>query len=312
MLYGQFIIFFLLLFTGFACKKIGIFSDTMITGINKFIILVAYPCLILARTVSLEMEPSIFTNFILTMFINFGLLMLFGGMTFLLYRARRYPKEDASISEFATMSSNNGFMGFPIAVTFFGDLGLLYMVASNIALNTMFFTYGIGLMGRDRKRPKESVRKKIVRYVSLIANPKISSAIVGVVLCYNHIMLPEIAMDYLELVGSVATPLAMISIGTMLAGGFGPKSFATMRVMEPAIYKLFLIPLITFVIVWFLPLDPMVKTILVVGNAMPVATTVAILCEQYDRNKSYAGEMLVVSTIFSMATVPLWIAWLPF
>jgi predicted permease len=312
MLYGQFIIFFMLLLTGFLCKKFGIVSDAMVTGVNKFIIMFAYPCLILARTISLEMDPAIFTNFILTILINFAALLLFGGVSFLLFRARRYPGDDAPIGEFATMSPNNGFMGFPIAITFFGDLGLLYMVASNIALNTMFFTYGIGLMSRGRERPKESAWKKFVRYLSLIANPKVSCAIVGVILCYNRIMLPGVVMDYLELVGAVATPLAMISIGTMLAGGFGPKSFANLRVMEPSLYKLFLIPAITLVIVWFLPLDPMVKTILVIGNAMPVATTVPILTEQYGRNKGYAGEILVVSTIFSMATVPLWISWLPF
>ena len=231
---------------------------------------------------------------------------------YFLYRARRYTSDDAPISEFASMSPNNGFMGFPIAFTFFGDIGLLYMVASNIALNTMFFTYGIGLMNRGRNQRKESFVKKLVRFLSLIANPKVSCAIVGVVLCYNHIMLPSIAMDYLELVGGVATPLAMISIGTMLAGGFGPKSFVTLRVMEPTIYKLFLVPAITMLIVSFLPLDPIVKTILVIGNAMPVATTVAILTEQFSRNKSYAGELLAVSTILSIVTVPLWITWVSF
>ena len=51
MLYDQMIIFFLLLLTGFCCKKFGIITDAMINGVNKFIILVAYPCLILARTV---------------------------------------------------------------------------------------------------------------------------------------------------------------------------------------------------------------------------------------------------------------------
>lgn len=312
MQYEQFIIFFLLLLTGFACKKIGIISDEMVSGVNKFIILVAYPCLILARTISLEMGQTIFNNFILTILINLGLLLLFGGISFLLYRARRYKSEDVPISEFATMSPNNGFMGFPIAVTFFGDIGLLYMVASNIALNTMFFTYGIGLMNRGRTKPKESIQKKIVRYISLVINPKVSCAIVGVILCYNHIMLPDLAMNYLELVGGVATPLAMISIGTMLASGFGPKTFTKLHVMEPMLYKLFLVPAITLIIVYFLPIDPMVKTILIVGNAMPVATTVPILSEQYGRNKSYAGEILVVSTIFSMITAPLWIAWIPF
>ena len=313
MQYEQFIIFFLLLITGFLCKKFGIISDGMVSGMNKFIIFIAYPCLILVRTISLEMGDKVFQNFLITILINFLLLLLFGGVAFLLFKARRYDREYANTSEFATISPNNGFMGFPIAVTFFGDIGLLYMVAANIALNTMFFTYGIGLIRRNMEKPKESAKKKLLRYVGLIINPKVSCAIVGVILCYNHIMLPAVAMDYLELVGGVATPLAMISIGTMLTGGFGPKTFTKLRVIEPTLYRLFLIPVITLIVVYFLPIDPMVKTILIIGNAMPVATNVPILTEQYGHIRSaYAGEILVVSTLLSMVTAPLWIAWIPF
>ncbi|MDR3305653.1 MAG: AEC family transporter, partial [Clostridiales Family XIII bacterium] len=304
-MYQQFVIFFLLLLTGYVCKRYHILTDAATNAINKFVIMVAYPCLILARTTRLEMDHRIFVNFLLTLFITFGLLLLFGGYARLYCKLRKVPSEDAPVSEFSIMSPNNGFMGFPIAVTFFGSMGLLYMVACNVALNTMFFTYGIAILRRGRGVPGESVKKKVVEFLSLLVNPKVSAAIVGIILCYNHIALPELALTYLDSVGAVATPMAMISIGTFLSGGFGLSVFKSRVVMEGVIAKLIVVPIIGFLLVYFLPLDPSVRMILIVANLMPVAATVPILAEQYGRNKQLGGEMLVVSTIFSMGTIPL-------
>jgi predicted permease len=304
-MYQQFAIFFLLLLTGLFCKKYKIFNDVVSGGINKFIIMVAYPCLIMARTSSLEMDHRIFVNFLFIVVFTLGLLFVFAVFGYFYCRVRRFSLEDAPIAEFSIMSPNNGFMGFPIAFAFFGDTGLLYMVASNVALNVMFFTYGIALMQRGNGKRPESFLKKLVEFLSLLVSPKVSAAIVGILLCYNHIQLPGLVMTYLESVGAVATPLAMISIGTMLAEGFGVHVMKNLVIIESVLCKLFVAPLICVAIVWFLPLDPLVKMILIMGNAMPTAATVPILAEQYKRNKGLAGSILVVSTIFSMITLPL-------
>jgi len=306
--FEQFIIFFLLLITGFFCKKYNVFSDSAVSGINTFIIYIGYPCLILVRTTALDMDHRIFINFLFAFFINLGLLLLFGTYGRFYCRGKRFHDDDKPVAELALMSSNNGFIGFPVAVSFFGDLGLFYMVACNIALNTTFFTYGVSVMRRGRAS-NESFKKKAAGFFLMLASPKVSVAIAGIILCYNHITLPEIANDFCSIVGSIATPMAMISIGTMLAGNFGPRSFKKHAVMEPVLNRLFIVPLASAAIVWFLPLDPLVKTIIIVSNALPVATMVAILSEQYNQNKGLAGETIVISTLFSMVTVPL-VIWL--
>jgi len=302
---GQFLIFFILLLIGFLCKRFKVFSDSAVNGINTFVINISYPCLILARTTAMEMEHNIFINFVSTGLIYLGMLFLFAAYSRLYCHARRFPDEERPAIELAIISPNNGFMGFPIALTFFGDLGLLYMVACSIALNCLFFTYGIKLMNRGRGVPGESMLKKFLKFLLMLAYPKVSAAIIGVVLCYNHISLPKIAEDFCELVGGVATPMAMISIGTMLAGSFGFHSFRKRAIIEPALNKLFVIPALCAVIVWFLPLDPLCITTLIVCNALPIAATVPILCEQYKRDSGSASEALVITTIFSIVTIPL-------
>jgi len=303
--FEQFIIFFLLLLLGFFCKKLKIFNDAAVSGINAFIINVAYPCLILVRTTALDMDPRIFSNFMLVLFMNLGLLLLFACYARLYFKGARFPTDIKPTIEFAGISSNNGFMGFPIAITIFGDLGLLYMVACNIALNMFFFTFGIKLLKRGREIPGEALAKKIKEFFLMVASPKVSAAIAGIILCYAGVVIPGAANEFLAGVGAVATPMAMISIGTMLAGNFGPRSFTKRAVVEPMLNKLFIVPVIAAAVVMFLPLDPLVKVILVVSNALPTATTVPILCERFDRNKGLASEILVVGTLFSLVTIPL-------
>jgi len=304
MLVELFVVFFLLLLTGFFCKKLGFFTDAAINSINKFIIFVGFPTLIIGRTAALDMEGRIFINFLLALFISFGIMFLYVLYAKLYCRGKRFPAEDKALYEFAMMAPNNGFMGLPIAFTFFGDLGLLYMIGANTALNIFFFTFGIKMMDRNKVKTVKSVKENIISGIKTIAHPGICAAIAGIVICYSGVELPGIAKGYLDIVGAVATPLAMVSIGTMLADGFGPGSFKKRLVMENALNKNFIIPLIAAVIVWFLPLDPLVKTIIIVSNTMPVATMVAIFSEQYGRNKTAAVEMLVVSTLISMATIP--------
>jgi len=301
---SQFAVFFLLLLTGFFCKKYGLFTDSAVSAINMFIINISYPCLILTRTVALDMDHQIFANFMLAFSINFGLLLLFGVYSWLYCRGGRFPGEDKPVAEFSMAAPNNGFMGFPVALTFFGDFGLLYMVACNISLNIYFFTYGVMLLKRGRGVPGEPILKKVLGMLKMLAHPKISAAVLGIILCYNNVVLPGIATDYLSGVGGIASPLAMISIGTMLAGNFGIHSFKRRVVMEPVANKLFAMPLISAAVVWFLPLDPLVKVILIIANTLPTATTVPILCDNYARNKGLSGEILVITTLLSIATVP--------
>ena len=308
-MYSQFGVFFLLLLTGYLCKKYKIITDAMTTGLNKFIILVAYPCMILSRTAILDISRNIFSNFVMTAAINLGILLFFGLYAFIYCKARKFSLDDAPVIEFSIISPNNGFMGFPIALMFFGDMGLLYMIACNIALNFFFFTYGVAILKRGRSNPGDSLKKRILDIVLLLVNPKVSAAFVGMFICYNNFKLPEVLMTFLTSVGDVAPPMAMISIGTTMAGTLGFSVLKKKPIVEASLNKLLIIPLIAFAIIWFLPLDPMVKNILIISNALPVATTVPILSEQLKRNKVMAGEILIISTLISMASIPflLWV-----
>lgn len=304
-MYEQFALLFALILTGYICRKRKIIDEGMNRGMNKFIITVAYPCLILNRMGNLEMPQGAFFNFIVVTAASLLIFFLLGGYAFLYVKARKYDSEDAPVAEFAILAPNNGFIGFPVAYTFFGDLGLLYMIACNLSLNIVFFSYGIKLMKRGRELPNKSFITKVIELAALLINPKITAAFLGLLLCNFQIELPELVNSYLSMTGSIATPMAMVFIGSTLAGCTVMSALKNRFVMEAALGKLIAAPIITYLAICMLPLEPLVKAILILCNAIPAATTVPIFSEQYDRNKDMASEILLITTGASMITLPI-------
>lgn len=301
----QFIIFFALLMTGYLCRKTNIIDDGMNKSINSFIIYVAYPSLILGRIGSLEMAEGIFSNFMITLGIYTALFVVYGLYALGYVSLRKFPKEKRAVGEFAMISPNNGFMGFPIAFAFFGEIGLLYMIACNLALNLMFFSYGIHLMTRDEEGYTMGFKDVMKSLVKLILNPNIVAAVVGLIICGNNIIMPATVVTYLGLVGGVATPMAMIYIGSTLTGSNIFKIIKNKIIIEIVVNKLFIIPALTLLILFFLPMDPLIKIICVLSSAFPCATTVPIFADLYNNKKSVASESLFLSTIISLVSLPL-------
>lgn len=302
---GQFVIFFALLATGYVCRKTNIINDGMNKSINSLIINVAFPCLILGRIGSLEMAGGIFENFMITLGLYTSLFVIYGFYAVLYVSVRKFPKEDRAVSEFSIISPNNGFMGFPIAFAFFGEVGLLYMIACNLALNLMFFSYGIHLMTRDEEGYTMGFKDIMKSLGKLLVNPNIVAAVAGLIICGNNITMPETLVTYLDLVGGVATPMAMIYIGSTLTGSNIFKIIKNRMIIEIVINKLLIIPALTLLIVFLLPMDPLIKTICVLSSAFPCATTVPIFAELYNNKKSIASEALFLSTIVSLISLPI-------
>lgn len=309
---GEFLIFFALLITGYLCKKIHLIDDGMNKSINNFIIYVAYPCLILERIGSLKMADGIFENFMITLGIYGFLFVVYGFYAFSYFKVRKFPKADRSVGEFSMISSNNGFMGFPIAFTFFGEVGLLYMIACNLTLNLMFFSYGIHLMTRDKEGYKNSFKDILISLGKLLLNPNIWAAVLGFIISGNDFEIPETMSKYLALVGGIATPMAMIYIGSTLVASNIFKILTSKIIIEIVVNKLFIIPALTMLVVFFIPMDPLIKTICVLSSAMPCAATVPIFAELYNKNNSMASEALFLSTIISLGSIPIIITMLKF
>ena len=98
---------------------------------------------------SLEMTGETMREFFLTVGVFTLVLFACGLYAHFYSRIRKFPRENSNVAEFCMVLPNNAFMGFPVASTFFGELGLLMMAATNAAMNIYMFSYGVILMDRN-------------------------------------------------------------------------------------------------------------------------------------------------------------------
>lgn len=305
-MYGRFLVLFALIVTGYVLAKKNVFTDQSNHAINKFIVYFAYPCLVVQKISALEMEKSVFIDFLVTLGLSAVLMYIGYGICYLYGRVRKFPRENANAAEFAMASPNDGFMGFPVALLFFGDLGLLFMLAHNSALNLYFFTLGIAMMKRNNSNKSAPTLLSIGKAAAnLIMNPNILALIAGLILCGMGIKLPQAIDEYFLYIGNVATPMAMIYIGTSLTKSKFFEIIRNKRIIECCLMKLVWMPLITYALVIFLPVSSIIKVTCVLGACFPTAATVPMLCQQEQQDTKLASEILFLSTVFSALTIPL-------
>lgn len=318
-MYGQFFILFALVFTGYILRKINIINQGMADGLHSFISYFAFPCLLVYKIGTLDMSSSLATQLLIVTVLSCLLFAMYALVSRLWTKGLKYPHRVASVAELSMAAPNNGFMGFPIALLFFGQQGLFLIMGHNIALNLYTFTYGLYALRRSNEkkqadsshqsmgaRIKATAKQAWKVTVRLAINPNIFAMVIGFVLCFGHISLDNPVGTYLDYMAAIATPMAMMFIGATLAGTNFLDLFRNRIVWESSLVKLILLPAITTLAVYFLPIDPVMKGILVIATALPTAAIISVVVKQEGRDALMASKIIFFSTVLSMVTIPLW------
>lgn len=305
-MYGQFFVLFAILFTGYVLRKTNFIDDDMNAGMNRFIIYFAYPCLLVYSIGTMDMTRKLVIEFIVMLVASTLFFFIYGLYTYLYTKKRHFAVENANVAELSIVAPNNGFMGFPIAMVFLGQAGLFLMMANNAAMNIYFFSYGMHVLRRnDVERRKPTFKSVSLVILKVILNPNISALIIGFVLCYFKVPLDNAVGSYLNTLGNVATPMAMIFIGSTLAGSHFLEMLKEKAVWESTVNKLVILPIFTALVCLVLPIGVESKAILILSACLPSAATTAMLAEQEGQNQEMASKILFFTTVLSMGTLPI-------
>ncbi len=137
-----------------------------------------------------------------------------------------------------------------------------------------------------------------------VYNPNILATVIGLAFCTAHVHMPDAANTFLNYLGGICTPMSMVVVGSTLASGSITAGLRNRVIMESVVSRNMLIPLITAGIALLLPVDPFMKGMLVLGSLFPAATVVVLMSKAYGQDDVFASELLVISTLLSMVTLP--------
>ena len=305
-MYGRYFVLFAILFTGWFLRKINFIDDKMNHGMNKLIVYFAYPCLIIHNIGNVDMTGRVIADFLTTFAISLAFFFLYGALAGGYARLRKFPADISNVAEFSMASPNNGFMGFPVSLIFFGEKGLLLMLAHNAAMNFFMFTYGMMILRRNEEEKQKTTLRSLLRaLLKLVLNPNILALFIGFAISLFGAAIPEAVDEYLLYIGNVSTPMAMIFIGSSLEKYRFFDIIKSRVVIESSLMKLLWLPAVTAGIMYFIPVDALIKCAVILGICFPAAATVSMLCEQENQDIGTASKILFLSTVASVATVPI-------
>jgi Predicted permeases len=197
---------FLLLVVGFIAQKRKILDSDGIKTISNFVLRVFLPFTIISsfdKSISLSAAGDLLKVAIFAIGVH-ALAIFISKLAY-----SRFPDPKRKILTYITVFSNCGFMGFPVAESVFGKIGLMYTSIYVMVFNIFVWTYGIALLSEGKEK------KNI--WHSILLNPGNIAFAIGFVLWVLPFGLPETLNYAVLLLGNCTTPLSMIVVGATLA-----------------------------------------------------------------------------------------------
>jgi malonate transporter len=298
---------FALILLGYVCARKRLLGPGAVDSLNKFVVWLALPALLFQAMAKITWNQVNQPGFVAASSLAIAVVFL---VSYAMDRQRRGRLADASIEGLAASYSNAGFMGIPLCLMLFGVARLPPVIITTLLTACVLFAFSIVLIEIDllgSPNVLSTVRKVAV---SLLRNPLVAAPLLGTLVAILEWPLPYAVEQFTSLLGAAASPCALITIGLFLAQGQPTEHHgAVWRIVA---LKLLLHPLIAFALVyWVFDMPPLWATTAVLLAALPVGTGPFMLAKLYEREPAITSRAILISTVLSLATVSVLVAWLP-
>lgn len=203
-------------------------------------------------------------NIAATLLVQVFIMFILAGVARLAFRKD-------SMAAFAGAFSNPGFFGVPIIIACLSQDSVFYVAAFIALLNMGQWTYGRSLISGEKQK---------ISFRTIITAPFMIAIIIGLFFFLTGIKIPGVIDKCISYIGGMNTPIAMFTIGVYLSKVDFRRMICKGRLYLVALIRLLVIPLITIVILSFLPpgLNDMRLAILIAA-ACPVGSNVAVYAD---------------------------------
>ena len=179
----------------------------------------------------------------------------------------RYGEDQRKVLEYATIVSNAGILGNPVAEGVFGSMGLLYASIYLIPQRIFMWSVGVTLFTGEKGDWKKTMKK-------VVTHPCIVAVAIGMVLLLTPLTLPGVLGATVRSVASANTAMCMLLVGSLL-DGVKLREMVDRDSLLFCFVRLFLIPGIALVLCKLANIDDLAAGVVVLLTAMPAASTTA-------------------------------------
>ncbi len=287
---------FLMILMGYAIVKTDKLKDRDSTVLARIVLYLVCPCMII-NAFQVEYSEEKASSLLLAVGAS---LLLQVVLLFVTLAIRRLCHLN-SVETASVYYSNSGNLIIPLVMYVIGQEWVLYACAFMSIQTVFLWTHCRILLSKGGK----------LAWKDIVLNINMLATMVGIVLFFTRIRLPEIVNQTMSAVGSMLGPASMIVTGMLIGGMHLRNIFDQKRTYFIAFLRLIFIPAAALVILKISGLAALqgegIKILLIVFLAVttPSASTVTQMCQVYGNDAKYASAINVMTTLFALITMPL-------
>ena len=272
----------LLALVGFLWMRLGWTYDAEF--VTRLSMTLSMPCLIFMALVRSDVDPGMLRDTVMAALASY---LAVGGIVWGLVRGLGL---DMATSWAPLTFGNTGNLGLPIALFAFGQAGFDLAVVIFAVMAILSFTFGVWVVAGGGN-PVTAVRE-----------PLVWGAVAGSIFLALGWSVPGWAGATLDLVGQMAIPLMLLTLGVAIAR-LRPGALGSALLL--CLAKLAICVAAPLAVGLAFGLSRLALGVLILQVATPVAVTSYMLAAKYDARPDEVAGLVVVSTLLAVPAIPL-------
>ncbi|MFQ6087925.1 MAG: AEC family transporter [Candidatus Methanofastidiosia archaeon] len=280
---------FIVISLGFILGKRRKIDTRSVSGISLYILT---PSLILYSLVEKNQIKDSLKIVVFVFIFTFSLLMV----SYSISRLMRLEREKRSAFLLSSLFINAGNYGLPFCLFTFGQEGLNTAIFFVVGETILLYSLAIFIASQKSGDMLSSLSQ-------IFYMPLIYAVLFALFINYLSFELPEFLLKIVALLAGAAIPILLILLGIQLSK---TKVKGDLKnVFLANFLRLFLSPLLAFLLLNFFEVSPLVRSVLIVEASMPTAVNSALISIEFDAKPEFVSTAVLTSTLLSIFSLSL-------
>lgn len=308
---------FLMIFAGYLVRRQKLVDETFNRQLSLLLVNLFYPALILSSMVRNFTLASLASNW--TLPAGTALIMGCGWVAGRLARSCLGGESESLRRSFHFGCTINNYTFLPIMLVagLLGERAVAQVVFASLGAELAVWTLGVqALTGQGISR--RSFRNLLtvpmgallLSVALLVARHLLGRAGVHAVDVPGPTRLgADMFLNTCQMIGQATIPVSAVICGSRMAT-LGVGHLFSAPSLSIVGMRLILIPAAAIASLWFLPLDPLVKQVLIVIAVQPCPMASVTMAEIYKSDAHFSAAAVLTTHVACMVTIPIWIHFL--
>jgi len=288
----NFFLIFLTIFIGYCFNKFNIFPSESAAILNKFVIFISLPALILLQIPKLTLSFDV----LIPIIISWSVIIASALIIYFVSKLLNFSKEITGALMLVAVLTNSSFFGIPVIEAFYGEDALPYiMVYDQLGTFLALATYGTFIAAYYSAKSKITI--SMIAYKILTFPPFIALILS---LFFMGVTFSSIVNSILTSLSATVVPIALIAVGLQLQFKLPKNDLQPLSIA--LLIKLIIAPIMALFICAIFSWDNLASKVSVLEAAMAPMITAGAMASAAGLAPRLSSAIIGYGAIISFVT----------